>query len=251
MPSVKDLYDQAQTLRLTERDADPSTLTDLSENWKSADIPVLQSKVSDYQMARFRDGEVDPVFQSLIDILGVLPEPPKTIIDAACATGYYSEVIERVLPDASYLGSDYSSAMVDTARLHYPRRHFEIQDATKLSFADRAFDCVLLSGALEHIPEYGTAISEICRAASKFVVLHRLPTVRGGEIRHTVGSQYSIVTPRIYYTRSFIRRVFRREGFVKIADIPTYARSRREALRMLVRRGEPDIRTMAFKRIRA
>ncbi len=249
MPNVQDLYEKAQIVQVAERDTDPATLAELASNWKSADIPALQSSISDYQIANLRNGDIDPVFRSLITILGALPEPPQTILDAACATGYYSEVIERALPNVRYVGSDYSSAMIDAARSRYPRRQFEVQDVTRLSFADRAFDCVLLSGALEHIPNYDAAIMQICRAARKFVVLHRLPTIRGREIRHTVGSQYSIVTPRIYYTQSFIRRAFRDAGFVKIADLPTYSRPRRTVLRLLLRRSEPDARTIAFKRL--
>ena len=251
MSNVNDLYDKAQTVHLEEHDADRSALAALTENWKSADIPALQSTVSEYQIARFRNGDVDPVFQSLMQVLAALPETPRSVLDAACATGYYNEVIARALPDARYVGSDYSAAMIDVARLRYPQKRFEVEDATKLSFTDRAFDCVLLSGALEHIPDYHAAIAQICRVAANFVVLHRLPTIRGQEIRHTVGSQYSIVTPRIYYTRSFIRQAFREAQFAQITDIPTYARPLRATLRRLLNRSEPDIRTVAFRRVRA
>jgi SAM-dependent methyltransferase len=248
MPTVEDLYNQAQTLKLAERDADRTELANLAGNWKDPTIPDLQSTVSDHQMARFRGGDVDAVFASLVGALRSIASAPGGILDAACATGYYSEVVRSVWPTINYLGSDYSDAMIAKSRERYPRERFQVEDATKLSFADRQFGCVLLSGALEHIPNYAEAIAEICRVAKNYVVLHRVPIIRGRRIRYTIGSQYSIATPRIYYPRSFIRAAFRRQGFKLVADRPTYARPLLQSVRMAFRSGGPDIRTIVLRR---
>lgn len=249
MPTTDDLYNRAQVLKIDEREVESKALADLAANWKDRTIPHLQSSVSDHQMTRFRSGDVDAVFASLLQALRSIKRAPRSLLDAACATGYYSEVIRRAWPSIEYLGSDYSEAMIETARSRYPKEQFRTEDATKLSFKEHQFGCVMLSGALEHIPNYLDAISEICRVAEEYVVLHRLLVIPGHEIRHMIGSQYSIVTPRIYYPRSFIQTNFRQYGFKVVADIPTYARSLMETMRMVFRHSGPDIRTMVFRRI--
>lgn len=249
MPTTDDLYNRAQVKKIDEREVDSGALADLAANWKDPTIPDLQSSVSDHQISRFRTGDVDAVFASLLQALHAIGRAPKSVLDAACATGYYSEVVRNIWPSIDYLGSDYSDAMVAKARAQYPRETFRTEDATKLSFVDRQFDCVLLSGALEHIPNYLGAIAEICRVAGEYVVLHRLPVIPGHEIRHTIGSQYSIATPRIYYPRSFIRANFRRFGFKTIVDIPTYARPLMQSVRMAFRHSGPDIRTVVLRRV--
>lgn len=249
MSNTDDLYKRAQVLKIDERDVDSKALADLAANWKDPTIPDLQSSVSDHQISRFRSGDIDAVFASLLQALRVIGQAPKSLLDAACATGYYSEVIRSIWPSIEYLGSDYSEAMIDKARAQYPQETFRAEDATKLNFADRQFEGVLLSGALEHIPNYLGAIAEICRVAEEYVVLHRLPVIPGHKIRHTIGSQYSIATPRIYYPRSFIQTGFRQNGFKVIADIPTYARPLTQTVRMAFRHSGPDIRTMVLRRV--
>jgi ubiquinone/menaquinone biosynthesis C-methylase UbiE len=44
-------------------------------------------------------------------------------------------------------------------------------DVTALPFTERAFDVVTLLEVLEHIPDMRNALAEVCRVASKFVIL--------------------------------------------------------------------------------
>jgi trans-aconitate methyltransferase len=68
-------------------------------------------------LANLAAGIVDRVFEPVIDALTALPLERFSLLDAGCATGYYSEVIRsRVPKDVWYRGCDFSEAMVEQAR---------------------------------------------------------------------------------------------------------------------------------------
>ena len=93
-----------------------------------------------------------------IDATGILH--PR-VLEGGCGSGYYSEVLATLLPDSiSYTGIDYSEAMIARARSNYPATAFEVADATKLPYADGAFDIVFNGVSLMHIIDYQAAIRE-------------------------------------------------------------------------------------------
>jgi SAM-dependent methyltransferase len=146
-----------------------------------------------------------------------------TLLDAACATGYYSVVIPQLDNRAiNYAGCDYSSAMISQARAIYPAGSFSVQDLTELRERDSSFDVVLLAGVLEHIPDFRMAIAEACRVAGNYVIVHRCPVTNAPSNRHTVGSQYNIETARTWFSRTPLLSMFAEHGFTMTAEIPTY-----------------------------
>jgi len=199
------IFEEVQIARLPETEASRDALRHESGNWKEQSIPALQRKVVDAELANLHRGIIAPVYASLIHTLKQIPLAEFSLLDAACASGFYSEVI-RMLDKRNihYAGSDYSRAMVDMARSLYPDEHFEVQDLTSLTYDVKSIDVVLLSGVLEHIPDYEKALQEACRVAKKYVILHRLPFTDHSENEYTLGSQYSIKTPRIYFARKVL-----------------------------------------------
>ena len=72
-----------------------------------------------------------------------------------------------------YLLNENNNNLLNKRLFLYEKYNFSKQDITSLSFSNLHFETLLMSGVLEHIPNYELAISEACRVASKYVILHR------------------------------------------------------------------------------
>ena len=188
---------------------------------------ILQRRVADVQLANLERGEVDPVFMALADALRQIELDAFSILDAACASGYYSEVIRVLDPrPIAYEGCDYSPAMIELARAHHPGVPFSVEDLTALTKADGSFDVVLLAGVLEHIPEYQKAIAEAGRVAREYLIVHRSPMLSGPDHIRTIGTQYNIRTPRTFFSSERLGAEFSEVGFDLTASIDVYPSKR-------------------------
>ena len=145
------------------------------------------------------------------------------------------KILSIVAPEVTYHGCDDSSATVDSARLNYPGLRFDVADATQTGLADRSSDAIMLSGVLEHIPDYSGAIDELCRLANSDIILHRLPLTKGREPAFIKGAQYNIETPRIYFQKPLIESAFQARGFAVARCRPTYTHNRNVLTYLFVR----------------
>ncbi|MBS1914146.1 MAG: class I SAM-dependent methyltransferase [Bacteroidetes bacterium] len=101
-----------------------------------------------------------------------------TLLEVGCGSGYCSEALAHLEHLAlRYTGLDYSSAMIELARRHYPSLDFVVGDACALPFADGAFDVVINGVALMHIPDYVRAIVEARRVARRWCIFHTVPVL--------------------------------------------------------------------------
>ncbi len=224
---VSRAYKQAQTLSIVERSASDEELELLARNWQDDEIPAMQRTVADIQLANLTRGIVDPVFTSLAAALKHVDRPRFSILDAACASGYYSEVIAALDPrPIDYAGCDYSPAMIEMARAHYPDLPFSVQDLTALTLEDRSVDVVLLAGVLEHIPDYRSAIDEATRVGREYLIVHRCPTTSTRGHERTIGTQYNIRTPRTFFAQKVLASEFAEAGFGLVASIDVYPKRR-------------------------
>ena len=99
-----------------------------------------------------------------------------SVLDVGCGSGYYSDVFATLLAGGvRYTGVDYSDAMIARARARSPLTAFEVADATRLPYADGAFDIVFNGVSLMHIVDYPAAIREAARVAKSYCIFHSVP----------------------------------------------------------------------------
>ena len=210
---VHEVFGEVQVVKTPDRVVKDSELTSFKDSWKAAE-PDLQHRVVDVQLENLHHGIIDPVFGTLAAALKIIPEQSFSLLDVACASGYYNEVIRTLDPRTiKYQGSDYSQKMIAKARETYPDVSFDVQDLTQLTYADDCVDVCLVSGVLEHIPDYHRAIRECCRVAKKWVIVHRGFVNTGRKTESALVSQYNIVTPRTCLAERALVSEFNDQGF--------------------------------------
>jgi malonyl-CoA O-methyltransferase len=86
-----------------------------------------------------------------------LPQPPESILDIGCGTGFVSVAASRYWPFADITAMDASSAMLDEARRKLPRLKTVRADIAEVSPEPR-YDVILSSMALHWLREPQKAI---------------------------------------------------------------------------------------------
>lgn len=94
-----------------------------------------------------------------------------TFLDVGCAEGYYINLVSHIRRDLDCVGVDVSSTYLKKAKLRNPNAEFILCDAEFLPFKKRAFDVVLCSEVLEHLPNYPRALKELLDAGNVFLTL--------------------------------------------------------------------------------
>ena len=99
-------------------------------------------------------------------VLGALdPQPDEAILDVGCGSGYYTH--ELVRRGARVTATEYAPAALTQAirNLGALATHvdFRLEDAQRLRLPEAAFDKVLLTEVIEHVPEPERAIAEAAR----------------------------------------------------------------------------------------
>ena len=113
-------------------------------------------------MARYIHGETDAKETNRLEkqarfltrwiLDGVEAGPGARVLDLACGTGAMMRRLAARLPDAVLLGTDLSHAQLRDARLRSPWLPLVQSNAVALPFRGGAFDVVLWSWLLEHVP---------------------------------------------------------------------------------------------------
>jgi SAM-dependent methyltransferase len=87
-----------------------------------------------------------------------LEDAPDRILDLGTGTGKGARLLARTFPEAEVTGVDLSPKMVEEARRLVAsdlggRLHFQVADASRLSFADGSFDLVVLLNMIPFFDE--------------------------------------------------------------------------------------------------
>lgn len=153
-----------------------------SSGWLSKRTVERQERAYQRLLLEMNRGDPRLDFKVAAEALVATGISNPTILEIGCGSGYYSEVFKALVPgEVRYTGSDYSAAMIERARKHYPSVTFEIADATKLPYADDQFDVVFNGVSLMHILEYAVAIREAARVAKHYCVFHSVPIFQDHE----------------------------------------------------------------------
>ena len=134
--------------------------------------------------------------------LAALDRPPRRVLDLGTGTGAAAFVVARRFPDAEVVGVDLAPEMIEEARRKAAaedgaRIRFEVGDASRLEYADGAFDLVSLANMIPFFDE-----------------LARVVAPRGSAI-FSFSSGPS--TP-IYVAADRLRSELGRRGFTEFAD---------------------------------
>jgi SAM-dependent methyltransferase len=152
------------------------SLTAGSTGWLAARTVARQEHAYQGLIAAMKRGEPRLDFKVAADAIAATGIAHPNLLEVGCGSGYYSEVFATLLPQGvRYTGIDYSDAMIARARAHYPSAAFDVADATKLPYADGAFDIVFNGVSLMHIIDYQAAIREAARVAAGYCIFHTVP----------------------------------------------------------------------------
>ena len=106
--------------------------------------------------------------------------PGMKVLDAGCGEGVLSVMMAQ--KGAIVMGCDLSKPNVDKSKLYAIENNvgnsteFLVGDAEKLPFPDDAFDLVVSSHVLEHLPDFDQGLREIMRVTKKHAII-AIPTI--------------------------------------------------------------------------
>ena len=191
----------------------------LRSAWKSDLVPKHQRQLVDKKITRFRAGKSVNVFDTIVQALRSLKDIPSdaTLLEVGCSSGFYSEVLTIANFHFKYEGCDYSDAFIAMAKEKYPEIHFQVENATQLSYADNSFDIFLSGCCLLHIPEYEVAIKETARVARHYAIFHRTPVLIGKPTSSYTKQAYGVEFVEIHFNETEFLALLGENGLLLFA----------------------------------
>jgi ubiquinone/menaquinone biosynthesis C-methylase UbiE len=169
-------------------------ITVSSGGWLAARTVARQERAYRGLIAAMKRGEPRLDLKIAAEAIAATGIANPKVLEVGCGSGYYSEVFATLLAGGvRYTGVDYSNAMIARARARLPSTAFEIADATRLPYADGAFDIVFNGVSLMHIIDYQAAIREAARVAAGYCIFHTVPVFH--DYRTTFLRKYAYGAP--------------------------------------------------------
>jgi SAM-dependent methyltransferase len=193
---------------------DPQLLT----GWQSPDIPARQWALVGDGLASMYRGQPQIEFTVLQQALAPFVRRGQSLLEVGCSSGYYGEVLQYLLPRRlEYVGVDYSAAMIEMARAHYPAGRFVVADGAALPYDDASFDTVVSGCLLMHTPQWQAQIRDAVRVSRDLVVLHRTPVSHSTPTQQFSKLAYGVPTIELRFNESELLEVVLGHGTVLAA----------------------------------
>ena len=152
---------------------------DLSRGWQDPLIPDQQWAAIAPLLAAMRAGKPRQDFVALADAVRMTGLQDPVVIEVGCGSGWNAEVLAQLLGHPfTYIGLDYSYALVRHGRTHYPNLTFVVGDAASLPLQDDVCDILIAGTVLMHVPQYELAIRESRRVCRQWCVFHSVPVTK-------------------------------------------------------------------------
>ena len=195
-PILRRRFMYSSDYRLLSGPEEARAIAASSGGWFAGRTVLRQERAYDGLISAMKRGEPRLDFTVAAEAVDATGIASPSLLEVGCGSGYYSDVFATLLPGRiSYSGVDYSDAMIARARAHYPSATFEVGDATRLPYADGAFDIVFNGVSLLHIVDYQAAIREAARVAARYCIFHTVPVF--GDHRTTFLQKYAYGAPVI------------------------------------------------------
>jgi SAM-dependent methyltransferase len=189
------------------------SMTASSGGWLAARTVARQERAYRGLIAAMNGGEPRLDFKVAAEAIAATGIPHPKVIEVGCGSGYYSEVLAALLPDRiDYTGTDYSQAMIARARARYPLTTFEVADATRLPYAENAFDIVFNGVSLMHIIDYQAAIREAARVAARYCIFHTVPVFSDHQTTYLTKYAYGAPVVEIIFGKPELMLLCRQAG---------------------------------------
>ena len=156
-------------------------------------------KLGDSFTNNYEQGVLD-YRQNIVDTVLKYQDVCDSMLDIACADGWFIEKLREFGYSKCYLGVDITPNLISRAKERMPVEMFYEGNAMMLDFQGVRFDFVLCAGILMHIPDFKTAILEACRVSNKYVMFSTYGTYSERHSSHDAKNEFL----NYFYTRDDI-----------------------------------------------
>jgi SAM-dependent methyltransferase len=193
-----------------------------SGGWLAARTVARQERAYESLIAAMKRGEPRVDFKVAAQAIAATGLAQPRLLDVGCGSGYYADVFAALLPGGvRYTGIDYSNAMIARARARTPSTAFEVADATRLPYADGAFDVVFNGVSLMHIIDYQAAISEAARVAAGYCVFHTVPVFHNNRTTFLQKYAYGAPVVEVIFSKQELLELCRDAGLRLVREWPS------------------------------
>jgi ubiquinone/menaquinone biosynthesis C-methylase UbiE len=136
------------------------------------------------------------------DLLRILPSQGQSVLEVGARDGYFSRLLAGRFEAVTALDLEKPSFHIG--------RVVPVQgDVRRLEFPDNAFDCVICTEVLEHVPEVEQAAAELARVARRDVVIG-VPYCQDIRLGRTTCPHCGQINPPWGHVNSFTEKRLRR-----------------------------------------